>query len=311
MIQQLKSGIDPDEQETVEELLEVARARVLAAVPREALVVLEGLSPQLLESYALLCQQVGVGKIGTGEDAVIRQGYVRAPVNRSIEAGDMEEDGLMVKIVADTPEEQAFLNELSGMFNEGLAPSQVERGGYLYVPPLVTDEMLLDPFQGVYKGYAEVVEGKGKKARKTTRTIAVHKAIYEAELGKVGDQVKDPGYWLPLHNAMTVYFPEERYEIGLDWLLGNYDPQMAGIPAGIDPTPEQIVQWMQDGIDDIRYEIEVIKRHLRTPQQKQWLEDNDITINDALTGGVENGLDVEANLFDAWNMKLGVKVYGY
>jgi hypothetical protein len=298
LIQHLTSDIDPDEQETIEELLDSARARVEAAIPQEALAVLSQIPPTLLESYALLHQPIEVKAESTREEThedqrtPAKRSPAIAQKARSITIGDMDEDGLTMQITAEDTEEQAYVDALAGLANQGLQPSQVQRGTSLYVPPPVTDVMQPDSFQGAYKGYVEVTEGRGKKARKTTRTIAVHKAIYEAELVQMGAVVKDPAYWLPKHNSMTVYFPGEQYEVEVAWLLGDYDPQPSGVPAGIDPTPEQIVQWMEDGIDDEEWEIEVIKRHLRTPEQKAWMDQHDVSISDVLNGRTPAGLDV-------------------
>jgi hypothetical protein len=319
LIQQLKSGVDPDQQETIEELLDLARSRVEAAIPQEALTVLSQIPPTLLESYALLRQPIKVGakpesiREETHEDQrtparPAQRSPVIAQKARSITIGDM--DGLTMQITAEDPEEQAYVDALAGLANQGLQPSQVQRGTSLYVPPPVTDVMQLDSFQGAYKGYVEVTEGKGKKAKKTTRTIAVHKAIYEAELVQMGAVVKDPAYWLPKHNSMTVYFPGEQYEVEVAWLLGDYDPQPSGVPAGIDPTPEQIAQYLSEGLDDEQWEIEVIKRHLRTPEQKAWMDQQDMSISDLLGGRHHHALDVDW-ILDEWNTKLGVKQFGF
>jgi hypothetical protein len=275
MIQQLKNGVEPDEQETIEELLDGARARVLAAIPSEVLAVLQQLPPQLLESYAVLHQ----------------------PVEVQVKPAQAEEEGEQAAPTLTVP-------------GGRMEPSRMPRGAPLYTVPPATSTMQLDPFQGAYKGNVEIMEGKGKKAKKTTRVIAVHKAIYEGELAQVGDRVKEPVYWLPRHNAATVYFPGEKYEVEVVWLLGDYDPQSSGIPAGLHPTPEQIVQWLQDGIDDQHWEVEVIKRHLRTQPQKVWLEEQDMSISDLLGGRKPHTLDVQW-IFDDWNKKLGVKQFGF
>jgi hypothetical protein len=280
MLEQLKNGVDPDEQETIEELLDGARARVLAAIPKEALAVLQQLPPQLLESYAVLHQPVEVQA---------------KPTRAEEEEGPGENEQAAPTLTAP---------------DGGIEPSRVQRGAPLYSAPPVTTTMQLDSFQGVYKGNVAVTEGTGKKATKAMRVIAVQKVVYEAELAQVGNQVKEPSYWLPRHNAATVYFSGEKYEVEIAWLLGDYDPQSSGIPAGLHPTPEQIVQWMHDGIDDQEYEIEVIKRHLRTQPQKVWLEEQDMSISDLLGGRRPHTLDVQW-IFDDWNKKLGVKQFGF
>jgi hypothetical protein len=314
--EQLKSTLDSDDQETILELLESARARVLAAIPQEILAVLSQLPPQLLESYALLHQEVTPG--AEAENQRSQASQVQHPTRppaiaqkaRSITLGDIDEDGLQITVTAEDSEEQAYVDALAGLSNQGLSPSQVQRGQSLYVVPPVTDVMQLDSFQGAYKGYVEVTEGKGKRAKKTTRTIAVHKAIFESELAQVGDAVKDPSYWLPKHNSMTVYLPGEQYEVEVAWLLGDYDPQSSGVPAGIDPTPEQIAQYLGEGIDDEHWVIEVIKKHLRTPEQKAWMDQHDMSISDLLGGRHHHALNVDW-ILDEWNVKLGIKQFGF
>ena len=313
MFQQLKSGMDVDEQETIEELLQGAQQRVLAAIPSEVQAVLQQLPPQLLESYALL-QQIPVhgGQEQTDQPFVPqhKKSSVIAPPVRSLTSGDLTVDGMTMEITADTPEEMAFLQGLSGLVNSGLAQNQVRPGESLHAPTPTTFTMQADVFQGTYKGYVEVSEGKGRKATKETRVLAVHKAVYEAEREGAGDAVKQPAYWLSRHNAMTVYFPGQEYEIEAAWLLGDYDPQTSGIPAGLRPTPEQIVQWMQEP-DDEATEVEVIKRLLCTPEQQQWLHANGVTISEVLNGRVPSTLDVERVLFEDWNAKLGVKLFSF
>lgn len=312
LIQQLKNGVDPDQQETIEELLESARARVLEAIPQEALAVLSQISPQLLESYALLHQEVTV-RVKAESTREETHGDQKSPAKqaqrppavaqkaRSVTFDDMEESGLRVTMTAENSEEQAFLDALTGLENEGLPLSQVQRGQSLYVPPPVTSTMQLDSFQGSYKGYVEVTE-------KTTRTIAVHKALFEEEQTRQGGQVKEPSYWLPRYNAMTVYFTGEPcYET--DFVLGSR-PTQPDVPAGARPTPEQLVSFFNDPYDE-EYEIEAIKLYLRTPEQKTWLDQNDTTISDVLNGRTLISLDVEGMLFNDWNAKLGVKVFGF
>lgn len=314
--EQLRTSTDPDEQETVQELLDRARERVEAAIPQEALAILAQVPPALLECYALLGQKI-VSAASMASPTEQREEQTQRPTrhiaqkSRSVTIGDMEEDGLQITVTAEDAEEQAYVDAFAGLANQGRKPSQVQRGQSLYAPPPVTDIMQLDNFQGAYKGYVEETSGKGKRAKKTTRTIAVHKAVYEDELTRAGSAVSNPSYWLPKLNAMTIYFPGEAHEVEVAWLLGDYDPQYTGVPAGTDPTPEQIVQWMEDALDGEEWEIEVIKRHLRTSEQKAWMDQHDVSISDVLNGRTLAGLDVTGMLFDDWNAKLGVKMFGF
>jgi hypothetical protein len=326
MREQLKRGVTEDEQETIEELMATARERVEAALSPEVRAVLAVVPPQLLEVYAILQQPVPLrvkvstqarADEGARQAAQIRSGAAQelhrpAVAGRQRTLREEDDEGAMtMEIEAENEQEQELLNTLAGMMNQSLPIGQIPRGQALQVSPPVTFTMQLDAFQGAYKGLVEITQGKGRNASKTTETIAVHKAIYEDEQARVGAAVKQPPYWLPKHNSMTVYFPGRDYEIEVAWLLGDYDPQHTGIPAGTDPTPEQIAQYLQEGVDDEEWEIEVIKRHLRTSEQKAWMDKHDISIADVLNGRIRGDLDVEGMLFDNWNTKLGVKVYGF
>lgn len=182
-------------------------------------------------------------------------------------------------------------------------------------PPVifqVTPEMTLDSFQGAYKGLLTRTEGKGKRARSYTEVIAVLKDIYEAEQRNQGNTqiVEDPAYWGSRLNMMSVYVVGERPEVG--WLLGDYDPAFPYIPVGTKPTPEQIVAYLKDPDDDAHWMIDVIKMHLRTPEQKQWLEQHDLTLYDII-GEINVPYDVMPQIIELfhrdWNAKLGEHFY--
>lgn len=328
MRERLKRGVTEDERETIEELMAEANERVEAALSPEIRAVLTAVPPQLLEVYAILQQPVPV-QVGepdrTGVDEGAHQAAQGAPVvstaaqtsrppavvSRQYTLREDGGDGVTMEIEAENEQERALLNAASGMMNQSLPMSQVPHGQPLRVPPSVTFTMQLDAFQGAYKGLVEIALGKGKKASKSTETIAVLKAIYKDELARVGDAAKQPSYWLPRHNSMTVYFPGRNHEVEVAWLLGDYDPQFTGIPVGMNPTPEQIVAYLEEGVDDETWEIEVAKRHLRTSAQKAWMDKHDISIADVLNGRIRGDLDVEGMLFNDWNTKLGVKVFGF
>jgi len=62
------------------------------------------------------------------------------------------------------------------------------------------------------------------------------------------------------------------------------------------------------------YAVMFIKAHLRTPAQKEWLDSQDLSIEDVLNGRFGDKPDHEAyidNMFVEWNAKLGQKVFGF
>ena len=156
-----------------------------------------------------------------------------------------------------------------------------------------------------------IKQGKGKRASSTTGTIAVIKDVYEAERREKAQAVEAPMYWLPKQNMMSIYLVGERPEVG--WILGDYDPQFSGVPAGTKPTPEQIAAYLHDPDDDEHWEDQVIKMHLRTPQQKEWLEQHDLTLRDILEGRTPVNLSSQlvSVFFQDWNAKLGEHMFGY
>jgi len=236
---------------------------------------------------------------------------VIAPKPHMLRAEEEEDDDLRVEMIAETEQEQLFLDALAGLVNQHLPMSRVPRGQSLRPAPPVTPLMTLDSFEGAYKGLIEVSIGRGKKARTEMEIIAVQKAIYESELAIQGQAVKQPSYWLSRYNGMTVYFPGRSQEIEVAWLLGDYDPAFTGIPAGTDPTPEQIANYLMEGVDDEEWAVKVIKRHLRTPEQKAWMDEQDISVEDLFHGRYPGNLDVKGILYHDWNTRLGVKVFGF
>jgi hypothetical protein len=66
----------------------------------------------------------------------------------------------------------------------------------------------------------------------------------------------------------------------------------------------------KNGFDDERYLVAAIKLHLRSPEQKRWLDANDISIEDVLNGRVEGGTPQEVlDMFEDWNAKLGFRCF--
>lgn len=80
------------------------------------------------------------------------------------------------------------------------------------------------------------------------------------------------------------------------------------------PVWSEVVKFFKEGaFDEEHHEVAAIKRHLRTPEQKSWMHDNDISIEDMLNGRVE-GFEAQRDthvIFGEWNGKLGFTRYGY
>lgn len=83
-------------------------------------------------------------------------------------------------------------------------------------------------------------------------------------------------------------------------------------PPGTKPSPEQIAVGLMDSAVEEEWCVEIIKARLRTPEQRAWLEQHDLTIGDLL-GGRTRGLseEVSRTFFEPWNAALGKRVFGY
>jgi hypothetical protein len=59
--------------------------------------------------------------------------------------------------------------------------------------------------------------------------------------------------------------------------------------------------------------VALIKAHLRTPEQKQWLFDNDLSIEDVLNGRFGSPQDayITGPMFAEWNQKMGHHAFGF
>ena len=57
----------------------------------------------------------------------------------------------------------------------------------------------------------------------------------------------------------------------------------------------------------------MVKKHLLTPAQKQWLFDSDYSLDDVFSGRIEGEQkQAEADqFFEDWNAKLGRRVFGF
>ena len=76
--------------------------------------------------------------------------------------------------------------------------------------------------------------------------------------------------------------------------------------------PEEECRLLINGSGE-EYTVAIIKKYLRTPEQKNWMNQNDISIEDMLNGRVEGEENdqVVDQVFDSWNKILGQKVFGY
>ena len=322
MREKLRLGVTAEEQETIEELLASAQVRILAEIPDEAQAILGTLSPTLLEAYALLKQPVEVLQRREQE---MESAEVSAPGAPSQPAPRMyhtavaprpntltledDDDEVSVTLTASNAAEQAFVDALSGLHAQ--AGGQVAHGQSLRVVPSVTPAMTLDPFQHAYHGLVEIQSGSKKKPRTEFRTMGVLQEIFEAEEKHVGVQVRQPAYWLPKLNWMSVYLVDElQDQLEVGWLLGDYDARRTGIPAGVTIPPEQIAAYLSDGRDDEEWTIKVIKKYLRTAEQKAWLDAHDYSIEDALSGRTYGEQEID-EMYADWNAKLGVKAFGF
>ena len=346
-LQGLKEPLAADERESREEILQLAQERIEQVLPGEVRQALASFPPQVIEAYGLLLRwQAERGQYPQSTLAEV-QDEKRVDVQPTVQTTSTRRaysspDGSM-KFEADTDEEQQVLDALFGgavagedELDEAISGEKQDtiQDAFQSAATILTalhnqsqaahqptatfqagPKMTLDTFQGVYKGVVTVIEGKGKRATSTSKVIAVHKEVYEAEKQKLSDEgrgqaIDDPTYWLPKRNHMTVYFSQEEYEIEVAWLLGDYDSAITGIPRGMKPAPEQIAQYFDEPDE---WEEEIIKRNLRTPQQKAWLDQHDLTITNILEGRTPLSLSSQiiSLFFQDWNAKLGKHVFGH
>lgn len=76
-------------------------------------------------------------------------------------------------------------------------------------------------------------------------------------------------------------------------------------------TPEEMFTW-ENGEEE--HVVPLIKKYLRTQEQKLFLVEHDITIEDVLNGRVEHFDGYEQfreAMFADWNAKLGKKHFGF
>lgn len=338
----LRSGkLSPVDHETREEVLNLAQMRIEAVLPDEVRTLLAQYAPQVIEAYGLLLRwqaerekypQPATKEGETQGDVILsweteggqrKEKVLDSHFVSSGEEDDQEEtlggnasmqSGFQVVLPSSQDPIHALYQAVTGPLT---AMHQLSQATHQPTSTFQAGpKMTLDQFQGAYKGLVTLTEGRGKQAKLVTETIAVIKDIYETEQRMLAEQensqvVEDPAYWLARQNMMSVYIVGECPEVG--WLLGDYDPTSSGIPAGIKPTPEQIVAYLHNPDDDEHWEFDVIKMHLRTPQQKAWLEQHDLTLADILHGQAPINLSAQlvSVFFQDWNAKLGEQMYGY
>lgn len=75
-------------------------------------------------------------------------------------------------------------------------------------------------------------------------------------------------------------------------------------------TEEDQFNW--DNPDTEEDTIRLIKKYLRTPEQKALLDEADLSIEDLLNGRYANGYQgLAESLFADWNQRLGKKEFGF
>ena len=71
-------------------------------------------------------------------------------------------------------------------------------------------------------------------------------------------------------------------------------------------------EWLLWENGDEEYVIPLIKKYLRTPEQKARLNAADVTIEDCLNARIEGGTpEWVYDMFNDWNQKLGSKHFGF
>jgi len=82
------------------------------------------------------------------------------------------------------------------------------------------------------------------------------------------------------------------------------------LAARVGASPEEADRFLNP--DDEPDLVFFIKKYLRTPEQKTWLDQNDISIQDVLNGRTESQFeDKIQELFNSWNEKCGFHQFGF
>ena len=76
--------------------------------------------------------------------------------------------------------------------------------------------------------------------------------------------------------------------------------------------PPDELHLLVEGLGDDSDREYVIKKFLRTESQKKWLQEQDITITQLLTGKatIEQSDYAHDNIYPDWNAKVGQKIFG-
>lgn len=79
------------------------------------------------------------------------------------------------------------------------------------------------------------------------------------------------------------------------------------------PSQKDVSQYFKEGeFFEEHYQIEAIKKYLRTPEQKQKLDIADLSIEDCLNGRFNSEQEKTVlGVFAEWNNKLGFKCFGF
>lgn len=77
--------------------------------------------------------------------------------------------------------------------------------------------------------------------------------------------------------------------------------------------PQDVLEDFRNGFDKEEYLVAAIKTYLRTPEQKQFLDSRDISIEDVLNGRIEgeDQDEIYEQLHADWNAKLGFRGFGF
>lgn len=79
-------------------------------------------------------------------------------------------------------------------------------------------------------------------------------------------------------------------------------------PLGMDS--DELFNWENPDSEEVS--IDLIKKYLRTPAQKEMLDKFDLTIADLLNGRYAQAYAAAVqSIFDDWNQRLGEKHFGY
>lgn len=78
-------------------------------------------------------------------------------------------------------------------------------------------------------------------------------------------------------------------------------------------TWAEVADYFKKGsFDDESYLVIAIKKHLRTPEHKNQIDINDLSVEDMLNGRFGSQKEkIVLAIFDHWNKSLGFKCFGY